>query len=55
MKKGQRSNDLTGWINYFQEVIMASPQEALEQIKFLLKRPNTWIFLAPRGMNGKEK
>ncbi|MEQ8239117.1 MAG: Fic family protein [Cyclobacteriaceae bacterium] len=38
LKKGQRSNDITGWINYFQEVIMVSQQAAHEQIKFLLKK-----------------
>jgi len=54
LKKGQRSNDITEWVNYFHEVIMASQQEALEQIKFLLKKTK-YLDLPRSSLNERQR
>jgi len=53
LKKGQKSNDITEWINYFQDVIMASQQAAHQQIKFLLKKTK-YLDLHRSGLNERQ-
>jgi Fic family protein len=38
LKKAQRTNDLTEWIQYFSETILQAQQEFIETIDFLLKK-----------------
>jgi Fic family protein len=38
LKKAQRSNEITHWINYFVKTIVAAQTEAEEEIDFILKK-----------------
>lgn len=38
LKTGQRSNEITGWIRYFLQVILDAQEQAEEQIDFTLKK-----------------
>ena len=38
LENAQQASDITAWINYFIDVILAAQQDAEEQIKFVLKK-----------------
>jgi Fic family protein len=38
LKKAQRTNEITEWIQYFSEIILKAQQEFIETINFLLKK-----------------
>lgn len=38
LKEAQRSNEITGWVKYFTQIVLAAQQEAVQLIDFILKK-----------------